>query len=210
MYIAKFLSFLFLFGSLVCGAQNELMAPKEIKIFRTGVAQQAVSSNTVSGRFVQQKHVSFLENNIKSSGKFYFAKPDKIKWAYLEPYQYSAIFKNNTLYINDEGKKSTVDLESNVLFEKLNALIIHSINGKILENGDFEITYAQNDDHYVATLLPTNPVILNLFTEIVLSFHKDNFVIEGVKLIDPSGDYTQIYFKELQINNPIDDSVFEL
>lgn len=210
MRIVKFLSVLFLLTSFAGTAQNKTLTKEEIQIFKTGVAQHAASSKTISGKFVQVKHLDFLQNDIESHGKFYFSSPDKIKWAYLNPYQYSVIFKNNTLYINDEGKKSKVDLGSNALFEKLNILIVNSINGKMLESEDFKITYSQTNEYFIANLLPTNKVILKLFKEIVLSFDKNDFMIYRVKLIGPSGDYTQIYFKELKINTPIDDSVFEL
>lgn len=209
MHIAKLLPLLFLFTSFVGIAQSKTLTKEEIITFKTGVAQNAASSKTISGEFIQKKQLAFLQNEIKSTGHFYFMSPDKIKWAYLEPYQYSVIFKNNTLYINDEGKKSSVDLGSNALFEKLNGLIVNSINGKMLESEDFKITYTETNEHYIANLLPINEVILKLFKEIVLSFDKSDFMIYRVKLIGPSGDYTQIFFKELKINAPIDDSVFE-
>lgn len=210
MHIAKLSLLFFLLVSVVATAQNKPLTPEEIQIFRSEVAEQAASSQTISGKFLQKKHVGFLKNDIESSGKFYFASPDKIKWAYLEPYQYTAIFKNDQLYINDGGKKSSIDLGSNVLFEKLNNLIVNSINGKMLKSEDFEITYAQNETHYIANLRPTNEVILKLFKTIELTFDKTNFTVDRVKLMEPSGDYTQIYFQELQLNTPIDASVFEL
>lgn len=208
MHIVKFILF-FCFLNLAAHAQTKEMTPAEITAFKTEIAHRAGSYKTISGKFLQKKHLSFLANDIQSSGNFFFSAPDKIKWAYEKPYPYSVVFKNNTLYIDDAGKKSNVDLSSNELFGKLNSLIASSINGEMLSNEEFNTSYTQNESVYRAHLLPTNSVVLKLFKEIVLSFDKEDFSIEEVKLIGPSGDYTQIIFKELKINTAIDESVFE-
>lgn len=200
--------FLFVFP-FFAQAQNTLLTPQEASIFKSKVREQTNFVKTISGDFIQKKHLTFLVNEVESRGEFYFSKPGKIKWAYSSPYQYAVIFRENKLLINDEGKKSSINIGNNEIMGKLNALIVNSISGKMLESPDFKASFEQNKVNYFANLTPTDPVVLNLFTKIILSFNKENFSIEKVKLVEPSGDYTQIYFTKLKINAPINDSVFE-
>lgn len=210
MRIAKFILPVFLFFHFLSQAQKKIMLPEEIAHFKTEIAQRTTNLKTLSGEFLQKKHMAFLQNDIESSGRFYFVAPDKIKWAYANPYRYSVIFKNGKIFIDNEGEKNTIDIGKNKLLDKLNKLIVNSINGKMLESNDFKIMYHQNADYFIANLLPTDPVVLKLFKEIVLTFDKTDYKIHRVKLVEPSDDYTQIYFTKLKTNAPIEDSVFRL
>ncbi|MDH7446735.1 outer membrane lipoprotein carrier protein LolA [Aquimarina sp. 2201CG14-23] len=189
-------------------AQEIELSTSETKVFKDKVSATAQQSKTIVNTFVQLKHIDFLSNDIESSGDLYFKSPNIIKWAYTKPYEYSVIFKDKKLYINDAGKKSDVNLASNKVFKKLNDLIAKSVSGDMLDDTQFGMTFYKADKFYIAKLSPKDQTLKDMFKQIVLSFGTEDFLVSSVKLIEPSEDYTLINFKNKSLNQPIPDAVF--
>lgn len=202
LYILFFLVVFFVRG------QEISLSDSEIQVFKNRVSTTAKGSKTIVNTFVQIKHIDFLSNDIQSSGDLFFKSPNIIKWKYTSPYEYSVIFKNKKLYINDAGKKSDINLASNKVFKKLNDLIARSVSGDMMDENQFVMSFYKNKDTYIAKLLPKDQTLKSMFKEIVLSFGNEAFLVSSVKLIEPSGDYTLINFKNVSVNQPIKDAVF--
>ena len=98
------LVYLFLFLTVSIQSQTQMSA-SEAQALKTLVKEQALTTKTISSNFTQYKHLDFLSNDIVTKGKLAFKTPDLVKWEYTEPYKYTVLFKNETLFINDEGKK---------------------------------------------------------------------------------------------------------
>ena len=111
-----------LLNVIITFGQKTKISEQEIVTLRKSVLKNAKLHNTIVSEFVQLKHFEFLSNDIKSTGVLYYKSPDFIKWQYQEPFNYSATFKGAVLYINDDGKKSDIDLSSNKVFKSLKKL----------------------------------------------------------------------------------------
>ncbi|GAA0723391.1 outer membrane lipoprotein carrier protein LolA [Aquimarina litoralis] len=189
-------------------AQETELNKTEAISFVNAVSASAKKSKTIVNTFTQLKHIDFLSNDIESNGDLYFKSPNIIKWSYLKPYEYSVIFKDKKLYINDAGKKSDINLASNKVFKKLNDLIAKSVSGDMLNESQFAMRFYKNKRVYIAKLSPKDQTLKNMFKEIVLGFQSKSYLVSSVKLIEPSGDYTLIKFKNTSVNKPIPDAVF--
>ena len=183
------------------------MTPTEATELKSAVKQQANTTKTVTSDFTQYKHLDFLSDDIQSKGRLAFKAPDWVKWEYVEPFSYSLIFKDNTLYINDEGNKSNMDVGGNKIFTQLNQLITASIRGDLFDDDQFDISYYKKDGNSLVYFTPKD----DQFTEFIKSFHMTfNAVGEviKVKMIEPSDDYTQILFRGRKTNLPLSDAEF--
>ena len=114
------------------------------RYFKRKSENTSSKTKTITSDFVQYKHLDFLANDIITKGNLAFKTPDLVKWAYVEPFVYSVIFKNENLYINDEGQKSDVNLSSSKLFKQLNKLIVNSVKGDMFDENEFDIAYFKN------------------------------------------------------------------
>ncbi|GAA3508331.1 outer membrane lipoprotein carrier protein LolA [Aquimarina addita] len=206
--MSKYLLFLFLIVFSTGKAQEDKMTISEVEILKKEVHKRAQELKTITSTFIQLKHIDFLSNDIKSSGDLYFKSPNIIKWSYTKPYEYSVIFKNKSLYINDAGKKSDINLTSNKIFRNLNDLIVKSVSGNMLDDPQFLTEFYKLDGFYVATMKPIDKTLSTLFTEIILNFNIQTFLVEKVLLVESSGDYTLIKFDNIDINNTIPDAIF--
>ncbi len=183
------------------------MTSTEADKLRTMVKEQAEKTKAITSDFTQYKHLDFLANDIESKGKMAYKFPDMVKWEYTEPFAYSIIFKNQALYINDDGNKSNMDVSGNKIFEQLNHLITASIRGDMFDDAQFDISYLEKDGKSIVHFLPKNSQLTDFIEAFHLTFNKKGEV-EAVKMIEPSGDYTRIVLGNRQTNQPLSDADF--
>lgn len=206
MRIIKLCIFLFSLNML---AQNGTLNSSQKQAFKTSVIEKSNDIKSFSAEFSQTKHMKTMEGSPESQGKVYFKSPNTLKWEYIKPYDYQLLFKDSKLFIVEDGQLSEVDLSSNKLFDKMGELVAGSVNGKILmADKDFDITYHHAGENVKALIIPKDLNLKGMFKEIWINFNKEH-LIRSVRLIDPSGDYTEISMKNIKINQPIPPSVFQ-
>jgi len=199
---------LFAFFHLTIFAQESKMSNVEIENFKKDIIADSKKIKTLTADFTQYKVMSFLDKPIVSKGKLYLQNPKAMRWNYTQPIDYNVIFNNGKIYINDEGKKSSVDLQGNKKFEKLNQLIVGSVSGNLFDTNDFIITFAKTDKSRIAKLQPKIKDVQKYIKEIQLTFYSCQSTVTEVKLIEPSDDYTKILFTNKSLNKTINASVF--
>lgn len=197
-----------LFLSFGVFSQEQKMSESEITAFKNSVNATAKNTKTLSTDFTQLKHMDFLSKDIETSGKMNFKSPNMLQWQYVKPYQYSIVFKNNKIFINDAGKKNNIDKGNSKMFDKLNKLIVGSVNGNMFDENEFTISYFKTKDFNITKLLPKDAALKKYVKQMELYFDKTGNTVSQVKMIETSNDYTKIIFKNKIINAKIEDSVF--
>lgn len=189
-------------------SQQENMSDLEENLVRKKIIEKSKSINTIVSDFEQTKHLDFLSNDIKSSGSMVFKSPDLIKWEYEIPFRYSVIFKNEKLFINDDGDKSKIDLGSNKTFKSLNALIIKSVKGDMFDDNKFQMVYAKSKSNYIIKFIPKDASLKALIHDFILSFDQVSLEVVEIKMMENTEDYTLIKFIDQKINSKVDEEVF--
>ena len=189
--------------------QNTAMSGAEAKAFVAKVSSETKGIKTLQSDFIQTKKMDFLDKNIVTQGKMSLKTPNTLSWKYTKPYQYSIVFKENKIYINDQGKKSSVDAKSKT-FEKINKLIVGSSNGQMFNDPEFSVSYFKNGNFNVAKFTPKSAQLLKYIKQIELQFPKNETTVSQVNMTEASGDTTNIVFKNTKINAPISASEFSL
>lgn len=205
MQMKQISSLVFLLFTTLFFAQESKMTAAEITKFKSKIEKETKTIKTIKTDFIQYKHLDFLSKDIETSGKMTFKAPNLLNWQYTKPYEYSIVFKNNKVYINDQGKKSTVDGK---MFEKINSLIVGSVSGNMFDDKEFTISYYKSKEFNITKLVPKTSTIKKYIKEVELYFPKNESTVAQVKLIEPSNDYTKIVFKNKVINAKVDDSAF--
>ncbi|NNE76318.1 MAG: outer membrane lipoprotein carrier protein LolA [Pricia sp.] len=183
------------------------MTVAEATALKSKVKARAKATNTISSDFIQYKHLDFLSDDIESQGKLAFKAPDRVLWEYKKPFSYAILFKNETLFINDDGDKSNMDVSSSKIFKQLNRLITASIRGDMFDEDEFDIRYFKSEDQSLVHFMPKDTQFSEFIKAFHLTFNEKGDVVE-VKMIEPSEDFTQIVFKDRTVNQPIPDAVF--
>lgn len=197
---------LLLFSCLLLHSQTKMSLQETVEL-KEKVKLLSEQTKTISSDFTQYKHLDFLSNEIVTKGNLVFKAPDLVKWEYVEPFKYSVIFKNESLFVDDDGEKSDINLSSSKLFKQLNHLIINSVKGDMFNDKEFKIDYLKIGANFDIHFKPLNSKIEKYIKEFVILFSSKGEVLQ-IKMIELTDDFTKIVFKNRVINKPISDAVF--
>jgi len=205
----RILNFIFILFSCQLFAQNATFSTSEAKAFKESVSSKAETIENLQADFKQLKFMKTMEKTVESDGHIWFASPGKLKWYYTSPYDYELLFKDSSLYIIEDGKTRKMNTGNSELFAKMGELVAGSFNGRILEMDElFKTDFAKDGKFVKATVTPKDENLAEMFSEILIFFNAEKY-IEKVKLIEPSGDYTEIKMSNFKTNQKIPASVFQ-
>lgn len=190
-------------------SQNTAMSGAEAKAFVAKVSSETKGIKTLQADFTQSKKMDFLDKSIVTYGRMSLKTPNMLAWKYTKPYQYSIVFKDNKIFINDQGKKSSVDAKSKT-FEKINKLIVGSSNGQMFNDPEFSVSYMKSANFNIAKFTPKSAQLLKYIKQIELYFPKNESTVSQVNMTEASGDTTNIIFKNTKVNAPVAASEFSL
>lgn len=174
------------------------------------INQTSAKTNTITANFIQEKEMSFLEEKVTSSGKFYFQKEKQLRWEYTEPFTYAIILNGDRLCIVDEGKSKDFEAGSNRMFLEISEVMTGMVNGTLLSSPQFTTTWSEVAGYYLAALIPTGTVMKDYLTRIELKVSKEDFTVNELKMFERSGDYTQIIFRNKKLNETIPADIFRM
>jgi outer membrane lipoprotein-sorting protein len=113
--------------------------------------------------------------------------------------------------VKDENKVSAFDIKSNKMIAEINDIILECIKGNILDNDSrFKVSIYESSSTYLIKLLPLSVKMKEYLIRIELIFSKSDFTISELKMIENSGDYTNISFQNRKLNVEISNEVFNL
>jgi len=164
---------------------------------------------TITCDFVQKKHLEYLSAVIESNGQFWFEKPGRLRWEYMDPFKYIVLIDNGMFTVVDGEKTSHFDLKKNAAFRELNAIISSSVDGTLIESDKFHVDILENKDYYLVQLDPRNEQMKDILNKIELYFSKLDLNVEKTRMIETAEDYTEIIFKNRQYNVAVGDEVFK-
>jgi len=179
--------------------------------FKEKLNKLTENTNTIQSDFVQEKHLSFLSENIISNGKFAFKNPNLLRWEYTEPFDYIIVFNNKNILINDDGKVSSFDTQSNRMFSEINNMMVGTIQGSLFNDTErFNVKYYESEKQYLLELEPKMPEMKSMLKAIKIFIDKIDNSVSSIKMIETSDDYTKIDFVNRKLNLPINDEKFQI
>jgi outer membrane lipoprotein-sorting protein len=165
------------------------------------------SIKSVSGEFVQEKHMKILAKPLISSGVFYFQTPSSLRWEYREPLR-------NILLMDEERVERYVGTASGLVKEEgvnLQAMqvvleqITQWLHGRFDENPMFT---ANLEPGPKIVLLPKEEAFARMIQRIELRFSDRPGIIETVTVYESEDSYTRLVFRNVVLNQPLDPSIF--
>jgi len=205
----RMLLVLFLLNTSLLQAQNFTPANKQnIQKVLEKLGNQA---NTLQSEFSQEKHMSFLTEPLISEGSFVFAKPDKLRWAYSQPYVYTIVFNGNNISINDGNRTTSFNISENPIFAEVNKMMLGLIQGKLTNDQEsFSVAYLQNSTTYKLIFTPKKKEMKEMLSAIEMIIDKKQGTAQRIRMIEQNEDYTDIIFKQYKINEELPEGTFSL
>jgi outer membrane lipoprotein-sorting protein len=167
-------------------------------------------TSSIISDFRQEKEMSFMEETVISSGKFYFQKEKLLRWEYTVPFKYAIILNNNRIRIIDEGKNKDFDAGSNRMFLEISDIMSGMVNGTLLNSDKFKAIWFETPVTYLVELMPIESAMKDYLSMIVLEINKEDFSVDGLKMVEKSGDFTHITFQNKKFNEQIPADIFRV
>jgi outer membrane lipoprotein-sorting protein len=167
-------------------------------------------TSTISADFTQIKEMSFMEETVTSSGKFYFRKEKQLRWEYTSPFNYSIILSDERIRIIDEGNTREFDASSNRIFLEVSDILAGLVNGTLAESSRFTSTWFESGEYFKVRLVPKESGLKEYLSLIELQLDKSDYSVDALKMFEKSGDYTRIQFKNKKLNENIPEEIFGL
>ena len=165
---------------------------------------------TLESDFIQERHMHMLENPLIAQGRFYFAKPNRLRWAVTKP-------KPSGFSVNGPKAKrwdGQADVVKN--FEIQSHPFINMFVKQVMALTRADFKWLQKG--YRLKVQNTNPVRLKLtplkkaaqkhLAHLLVCFALDRRYVETIEIHEPDGDFTRIRFAPPEINRPISEDLF--
>lgn len=161
--------------------------------------------------FVQTKHLKMLNDKMVANGKMYYSRGNKLRWEYVAPYTYTFILNNTKVILSKGDRNDVIDVNQSKVFREIARIMMNSVVGKCLDDEkDFQTSITATQTEWIATLIPQNKNMKQMFSKIVLHFNINKAMVSTVEIIEKNGDRTVIELKNVITNQPIDESVFAI
>jgi outer membrane lipoprotein-sorting protein len=183
---------------------------KDLKEFQSALSRSNSRVNTVSSEFTQTKNLALLSDKIKSKGKFYFKKEDKVRIEYTSPYSYLLVMNNGQIMVKDEQKTSKINTKNSKTMQSVNRIMIDCMRGTVMNNPDFNVSAYESGTTYLLTLVPANDAMKKMFKSIDVYLSKKNFDVDRLSMKEQGGDFTDMDFSNPQHNVALNDALFKV
>jgi len=182
---------------------EQTAANKKDRIF-SRIERATSSVKTVASDFLEEKHMAMLQEAVFSRGRFYFEKPDRLRWELIEPGPSGFAVQGN------RAKRWRGQKVASKVFEIHEAPGIKAFTDQVFAwvRADFEWL----EQGYSIRVVQEDPVALKLVPRSVsekdylnhlrIVFAADLSHVSIVEIHEADGDFTRIRFINIVVNGP--------
>ena len=198
------------FSVLSMTAQTKLTKEQE-KVVLEKMEKSSNALHSLHCDFVQSKKMKILNKEMISKGVLYFKKPDKIRWQYTTPYDYTFIMNGDKVQIKSSKSTKNIDIQGNKIFRQVTSIILNTITGGGLKNSpDFDVELFKLNDVYFAKMRPKKKEVMQVYSSIEVYFNTSLTMVETIKMIEKSGENTVVKLISPKVNSQINENVFKV
>jgi outer membrane lipoprotein-sorting protein len=201
-------------GLFSCGWCTEDPGSKPALVFDGDVFSRISLSvkrvQTMSSAFEQKRRTAMLKDPMISSGRFFFAKPDKIRWETIDP-SLAGFSVNGQEARRWQGTSDTpekINLSEAPFLQVLIQQIIAWTSAdftSLKERYDLKVI---SEDPVTLGLVPLLAGERDYISQVTLVFSPDLTYVTLVRIQEMKGDEIAIRFFNAVINEPISDEKF--
>ncbi|EWH00830.1 outer membrane lipoprotein chaperone LolA [Halomonas sp. BC04] len=138
----------------------------------------------------------------QASGTMWLSRPGKFRWEVDAPYQQEVISDGSEVYLYDPDLEQVTVQALDQRVTHTPALLLSGSASELTEN--YEVTRQQQGSNESFRLVPKSPD--TLFEELEMTFRGEE--LRGLEMTDSTGQRTAIEFRDVGMNQSIDESRF--
>lgn len=185
-------------------------AVKNTAAFQQAMGRSNAAVETIESDFNQTKNLALLADKIKSKGKFYFKKQDKVRIEYTSPYSYLLVMNAGQILVKDETKSSKINTRNSKTMQSVNRIMLDCMRGTVFQNPDFKTTAYESPQQYLLAMVPATESMRKMFRQIDVYLDKRSFDVDRLTMTEQGGDFTDMDFVNTQHNKTLNDALFKV
>jgi outer membrane lipoprotein-sorting protein len=172
----------------------------------------ARATESIAGEFTQATRIKLFKQEIQSKGRFFYQRPRRIRWEYLDPDPSTLVLDGDTAVLKTPGAApQTFDLARDAVmravFDQL--LMWVGSGGMARAKADYALTVGGSDEAPSLTLVPrAGGPIARAFARIELRFDAQ-LLLRSITLAEASGDQKSIAFTKMARNAKLPADAFK-
>ena len=196
--------------SLHVSGQTKLTAEQQKQLVEK-IDKAASAMKSMQCDFTQTKSMKLLKREMKSTGVMYFKQPDKLRWQYTSPYDYTFIMNGDKGRIKSTKSTQDINVQGNKIFRQITNIILNTVTGGGLKSAsDFTVEVYQSDKGYFAKLYPKKKEVKQIYNVIEIYFNASLTMVSSVRMIEKTGDETLVNLNNLKANASINEKMFSV
>lgn len=198
----------FLSPCLPMMGQTKLTAEQQKQIVEK-IDKASSAMKTMQCDFTQTTRMKMLSKDMQSKGVMYFKRPDKLRWQYTSPYDYTFIMNGDKVQIKSMKSTKNIDVQQNKMFRQITNIILSSITGGTLRtSADFTVELWQQDKSYFVKLYPKKKELKQLYQYLEIWFDPALTKVSTVKMMEKTGDMTIVNLLNTKYGVTINEKMF--
>ena len=194
--------------SLHVSGQTKLTAEQQKQLVEK-IDKAASAMKSMQCDFTQTKSMKLLKKEMKSTGVMYFKQPNKLRWQYTSPYDYTFIMNGDKVRIKSTKSTQDINVQGNKIFRQITNIILNTVTGGGLKSAsDFTVEVYQSDKGYFAKLYPKKKEVKQIYNVIEIYFNSSLTMVSSVRMIEKTGDETLVNLNNLKANVAINEKMF--
>lgn len=191
-------------------AAAETLTPDGSSAIFRSLERTAGSVRTISSDFVQEKHLSMFKTVLTSKGRFYFSKPDLLRWELTAPVASGFVLKG------EKGRRWHERTGRSENFQISQEPVMKLVSDQLFAWARADFQWLKKE--YRISVLAESPVALRLeprsaatagfLHHLLINFSADGRYVRSVELHEKDGDYTRIRFVNAAVNKPLQADLF--
>lgn len=196
--------------TLQAWGQTKLTAEQQKQILEK-IDKSASKTTSMQCTFTQTKSMKMLSKKMQSKGVMYFKRPNKLRWQYTAPYDYTFVLNNDKVRIKSTKSTQEINVQGNKIFRQITSIILNSVTGGGLKSSsDFQVEIYKSDNSYFAKLYPKKKEVKQIYSVIEIGFNAQLSMVSTVKMVEKTGDETLVTLSNVKQNAAIDEKMFDI
>lgn len=195
------ISLTLMFATATAFAQNGTAILDKIK-------EANKSLTSITSDFKQTMHLTFMDEDVLSNGKFYYRKPDRLLLKYSQPEGEMMLIKGDEITMVMMDQHTKVSAKSDPAIELIHTIFSSCLEGDARKIKDATVDAVEKADYYEVIITIKGDRAQNM-KGVKVHYDKKEMVLSLLRTEDPDGGYTVYELVGKRLNQAIAEETFQ-
>lgn len=183
----------------------------QMQEFDKRLSEETQTLQSIESDFSQTKYLDVLDEKVKSKGKFYYKKSNKIRMEYTSPINYLIVINGSKLKIVSDGKKNIMNVNSNKMMNEVQNMLTACTVGDLSKmSANYRLEYFEDAKSYLVKIKPISKTLQAYITSIQIYLDKKDMSVYKMILSETATNYTEYEFYNKKFNSLKNEAIFAI